>query len=330
MLHAEFKVLGGKHQGRSIPINTKKFLVGREQDCHLRPNNDLVSRHHCVFLVDDFAVRLRDLGSTNGTRVNDELVRGERVLQDGDRIAIGKLELEIVIGKRAAVAAPAAAKVTAGPESSGLSGVLAVAPEVPSESEIPTDSTIEIPAGALETQSAGASGETAYEMPAYTGGYETQAAGIPGDTAILGGMPAMSPPGMMPGYGAPMGMPGYPMMPGYGAPMGYPPGYGGYPQPGYPMGMGYPMAQPMPGYPMMPQGYPGMPMAQPEAAAGPSAAAGAPVKLPDPETTGFKEPPPPPAAPAPVAGAPPAASGSDKPSNTAADIIKNYMQRRTR
>lgn len=326
MIHAEFKVLGGKHQGRSIPINTKKFLVGREQDCHLRPNNDLVSRHHCVFIVDDFAVRLRDLGSTNGTRVNDELVRGERVLQDGDRIAIGKLELEIVIGKRAAVAAPVKPVAAAvGDASSGLSGVLAVAPEMPDESAAPTDSTIEV--AATETQTAGASGETSFEIPVYPGALETAPAGsLPGDTAILGGMqPGMMPGQMMPGYGAPMGMPGYPMMPGYGAPMGYP-GYGGYPQPGYPMQMGYPMAPQMPGYPMMPQGYPGMPAAQPEAAQASAAAAAAPVKLPDPETTGVKEAPP---APPPAAGAPPAAASSGMPSNTAADIIKNYMQRRT-
>ena len=68
MLQAELKILGGKHQGKAIPLSTKKFLVGREQDCQLRPNSDLVSRHHCVFSIDDYAVRLRDLGSTNGTR----------------------------------------------------------------------------------------------------------------------------------------------------------------------------------------------------------------------------------------------------------------------
>ncbi len=327
MIHAEFKVLGGKHQGRSIPINTKKFLVGREQDCHLRPNNDLVSRHHCVFLVDEFTVRLRDLGSTNGTRVNGDLVRNERVLEDGDRITIGKLELEIVIGKRAPVTtlAPAA----------GLNSILDVAPEVVDEAAVQTNATIEIPVGALETQTAGTSGETAFELPVYPGALEAlPVGGIPGDTAILNGMTApMNPPMMMPGM-MPMGMPvgqGYPMMPGYGQPMGYPqayPGYGapGYGAPGYPMGMGYPMAPQMPGYPMMPQGYPGMPMPQQEdpAANSPTSAA-APVKLPDPETTGLKEPPPPP----PAAPGDAAAGATPTKSNPAADIIKNYMQRRT-
>src|SRR5262245_59016598 len=107
MLQADLKVLGGKFQGKLIPLNTKKFLVGREQDCHLRPNSDMVSRHHCIFLVDDFTVRLRDLGSTNGTRVNGEMVRHEVVLNDGDKITIGKLELQLALGKAAAVPAGA-------------------------------------------------------------------------------------------------------------------------------------------------------------------------------------------------------------------------------
>ena len=37
--------------------------------------------------------RLRDLGSTNGTYVNDEPIR-ERTLEDGDRITIGETVLE--------------------------------------------------------------------------------------------------------------------------------------------------------------------------------------------------------------------------------------------
>ncbi|MDP1798484.1 MAG: FHA domain-containing protein [Planctomycetaceae bacterium] len=323
MMHAEFKVLGGKHQGRSIPINTKKFLVGREQDCHLRPNNDLVSRHHCVFIVDDYTVRLRDLGSTNGTRVNGELVRNERVLADGDRITIGKLELEIVIREHAAVVVPTAAVPVA-----AVASVLTDAPLAAEEMGVSANATIELPISGLDTTNQEA-GETAYEMPAFPGAAATQPMGaFAGDTAILGGG-AM--PGMMPGM-MPMGMPpGYPMMPGYPQQMGYPQGYPGYPQPGYPMG--YPMQQ-MPGYPMMPQGYPGMPMPTPAAPESTAASREAPVKLPPPESTGLPAPPPPPpVAPAPVAaadGSVPPPPPSDKPSNTAADIIKNYMQRRSR
>ena len=97
MVSAELKVVGGKHAGQVIPLNRRKFLIGREQDCQLRPNSEMVSRHHCVFSVDDYSVRLRDLGSTNGTLVNGERIRKDVVLVAGDRIVIGNLEFELVI-----------------------------------------------------------------------------------------------------------------------------------------------------------------------------------------------------------------------------------------
>ena len=103
MLRAELKVLEGKHQGKAISLNVKQFLVGREPDCHLRPNSEMVSRHHCVFLVDDYTVRVRDLGSTNGTYVNGERIQGQVVLKAGDKVEIGKLSFELVVKQAAAV-----------------------------------------------------------------------------------------------------------------------------------------------------------------------------------------------------------------------------------
>lgn len=66
--------------------------------------------------------------------------------------------------------------------------------------------------------------------------------------------------------------------------------------------------------------------------AGPSAAsegkiAELPVRLPDPSSTGVRAAPVPAAPPA-AAGAAPAPQSTEKPSESAADIIKNYMQRR--
>src|SRR5262245_57404609 len=105
MFQVELKVLEGRQQGKTIPLNVRQFLIGREQDCHLRPNSDLVSRHHCVFTVDDFSVRLRDLGSTNGTFVNGERIQGQVMLKPGDHVVVGKLSFEIVVHEPAAVAA---------------------------------------------------------------------------------------------------------------------------------------------------------------------------------------------------------------------------------
>lgn len=130
MLRVELKVVGGKQHGSLIPLQTKKFLVGREQDCQLRPSSESVSRHHCVFTLDDFGVRLRDLGSTNGTFVNDQRVQGQAILQPGDRILIGKLEFEIVI-EGAVTAVQYARSVAPVGSSSGVGFLLSDLAELP-------------------------------------------------------------------------------------------------------------------------------------------------------------------------------------------------------
>jgi predicted component of type VI protein secretion system len=166
MLHVQLKVVGGKHQGKVIPLATGKFLIGREQDCQLRANSELVSRHHCVFTIDDFTVRLRDLGSTNGTFVNGERLQGSTELSAGDRVQAGSLNFEILLrqiaqGEAATQTAPQAAEAAApGTE-----------PQV-------SDETVEI-----------AGGDTSYEVPAQP------AVPIPGDTAsfqLAGEAPAGS------------------------------------------------------------------------------------------------------------------------------------------
>ncbi|MEY4187292.1 MAG: Transcriptional regulatory protein EmbR [Planctomycetota bacterium] len=264
MISAELKVVGGKHAGQVIPLNRRKFLIGREQDCQLRPNSEMVSRHHCVFSLDDFSVRLRDLGSTNGTLVNGERIQREIVLTNTDRILIGNLEFELVV--RADVQAPEA------------------------------DSRI-LPTAVLANEETQVSAPTVTEVPA------VGAAAVPGEQTVTMPVPVaasdttvMSVPQMMPGQ-----YPYQPMMPQMG---GYPGGmYGGFPfqpqmMPGY--GQMYPPMMPQMGYPMgggmMMPGMPGVPGMMPQA---PSPSAPAPaaggdagkleVLLPDPSTTGARE-----------------------------------------
>ena len=71
-MDARLKVLSGPGSGETIPVLHGKLLIGREQDCHLRLESGLVSRHHCVLLLDEYTLRIRDLGSRNGTYVNGQ------------------------------------------------------------------------------------------------------------------------------------------------------------------------------------------------------------------------------------------------------------------
>lgn len=91
-------VVGGKNAGKEVPVAGPKFFIGRAEDCQLKPHSDLVSRHHCVIMVEDAFVAIRDFGSKNGTQVNGERVQGELELKAGDRITVGDLELEVQLG----------------------------------------------------------------------------------------------------------------------------------------------------------------------------------------------------------------------------------------
>jgi predicted component of type VI protein secretion system len=91
----KLRVLEGKNAGQEISVPGRKFLIGRAEDCHLRPGSDLISRHHCVLLIEEGYIGVRDFGSKNGTYINDERVVGERELKPGDRLTIGPLRFEI-------------------------------------------------------------------------------------------------------------------------------------------------------------------------------------------------------------------------------------------
>lgn len=99
-------VVHGKHAGQEIPIPGPKFFIGRAEDCNLRPHSDLVSRHHCVIMVEEGFVAVRDFNSKNGTFVNGEKIVGETELKSGDHLKVGQIEFEVqiaasVVGKKA-------------------------------------------------------------------------------------------------------------------------------------------------------------------------------------------------------------------------------------
>jgi predicted component of type VI protein secretion system len=95
-MEAHFTVLSGPFRGQTFPIPRGKFILGREPDCQLVLDTNSVSRHHCVLLMDDYTLRIRDLASKNGTFVNRDLTRiGERVLAHGDRVRLGDLVIRV-------------------------------------------------------------------------------------------------------------------------------------------------------------------------------------------------------------------------------------------
>jgi len=75
--------------GEVLPLSAERMLVGRSRECDLVLPDVLLSRRHAEFFHTARGWIVRDLGSMNGTRVNDERIEDERVLYDGDIVTVG-------------------------------------------------------------------------------------------------------------------------------------------------------------------------------------------------------------------------------------------------
>lgn len=73
--------------------------MGRSSGCQIVFEDALVSRRHAELVVTGESVTLRDLGSINGAFVNGERVDGSRDLVAGDRVSIGKQEMELRVSE---------------------------------------------------------------------------------------------------------------------------------------------------------------------------------------------------------------------------------------
>ena len=94
-MQVQLVVMRGNPRGRTLTFNRGEYLFGRGPECHVRPDSEWISRQHCLLIVDENGVRLRDLGSTNGTLINGQRLRGECVLRSQDTLQLGPLELRL-------------------------------------------------------------------------------------------------------------------------------------------------------------------------------------------------------------------------------------------
>lgn len=94
---AKLVILTGKHEGKRLDLPEKKLLVGREKTCDLALRTTEVSRRHCLIRVEEGRVTVKDLGSRNGTHVNDVPAIGEVELFNGDTLRVGPMLFRVEI-----------------------------------------------------------------------------------------------------------------------------------------------------------------------------------------------------------------------------------------
>ncbi|MFA6133120.1 MAG: FHA domain-containing protein [Phycisphaerae bacterium] len=73
---------------KDFPLTGASTVIGRGESCDLRVPLLSVSRRHCEVSVDGDEVMVRDLGSSNGTFVNNKKI-GEQEMCAGDRLVVG-------------------------------------------------------------------------------------------------------------------------------------------------------------------------------------------------------------------------------------------------
>jgi len=90
-MYGELQPIGG---GDPIPLLKTMLLIGRRESADIVLRFPNVSGHHCELTLVDGYWTVKDLGSSNGTKVNGARVSEQR-LNPGDKLAVAKHEYEV-------------------------------------------------------------------------------------------------------------------------------------------------------------------------------------------------------------------------------------------
>src|SRR5579863_10158919 len=80
-----------------IPIVRDLTIVGRREYCDVVIDDPSLSKRHCVLVKTDGLLVVRDLASTNGTKVKGQRIRWAALLPD-DRLALGGYKVRVYLG----------------------------------------------------------------------------------------------------------------------------------------------------------------------------------------------------------------------------------------
>jgi len=85
-------ILSGVLEGKVYDLAEDRIAMGRALDNQIRLEDGTVSHHHALLVADGPEYKLRDLNSTNGTRVNGLRIV-ESPLRNGDQVRLGSVEM---------------------------------------------------------------------------------------------------------------------------------------------------------------------------------------------------------------------------------------------
>ncbi len=92
-------ILSGEAAGTEFELDRPNVSIGRGGEAHWTFDDDAMSKEHAALEFTNGGIRLRDLGSMNGTRLNDSEVKAAD-LKNGDRFQLGEHAFQFVLEKR--------------------------------------------------------------------------------------------------------------------------------------------------------------------------------------------------------------------------------------
>ena len=90
----KIQAITGELTGQEISID-RDMLVGRHQTADILLQQSEISRKHAAFLLKEHALWLQDLGSSNGTYVNNVQIAAETLLKQGDIVQFASLKFSV-------------------------------------------------------------------------------------------------------------------------------------------------------------------------------------------------------------------------------------------
>lgn len=134
---AKLVILNQGMTGRAHDLKLERTTVGRVEDNAFQIADPSVSSHHCEILLRNGEIVIHDLGSTNGSYINNAQIT-ESVLKPGQTLRLGQVELKLE-PEGATTSVPAAAPAVA--------AAPAASPAPPAAPKQPMDATLVIPRG---------------------------------------------------------------------------------------------------------------------------------------------------------------------------------------
>src|SRR5271156_2147136 len=83
--------------GPPIPITKDVTVLGRREYCDIQIDHPSLSKRHCILVKTEGLLVIRDLATTNGTKVKGQKIRWAALLPE-DKIALGTIKFRIYLG----------------------------------------------------------------------------------------------------------------------------------------------------------------------------------------------------------------------------------------